>query len=151
MPRLTAPATLYLDQFCGARAVTTSHESAFSNKFALRFQGRWWDARGAGHLGGQHSDPVDVAPGPLFIGLKRADDRVAGRVRVCGGVAVRRLVTAADVPAFEADPQVEPLLAGGQAILAPIDPFRQLDDPQVIAVAAEGHASRGSSYRPAPS
>jgi hypothetical protein len=37
---------------------------------------RRWDAGGAGHLWGQHSDPVDVAPGPLFVRFERADDRV---------------------------------------------------------------------------
>jgi hypothetical protein len=56
-------------------------------------------------------------------------------------VAVRRLVTAADVPAFETDPQVEPLLAGGQAVLAAIDPFRDGVDLDVIAVTAEDHSS----------
>ena len=51
------------------------------------------------------------------------------------------MVTAADVPAFEADPQVEPLLAGDQALLAATYSFRQLGDLDVIAVAAESHAS----------
>jgi hypothetical protein len=78
--------------------------------------------------------------------LERPDDRVAGGVRVGSGVTVRRLVAAANVTAFEADPQMEPLLASGEALLAAIDRFRQLDDLDVIAVAAEGHASRGSSH-----
>jgi hypothetical protein len=52
------------------------------------------------------------------------------------------LVTTADVTALETDSQVEPLLASGQAVLAAIDLFRQLDDLDVTAVAAEGHVSR---------
>ena len=45
---------------------------------SLRSQRRWWDARAAADLRGQHADPVDVAPGPLLAGFERADDRVAG-------------------------------------------------------------------------
>lgn len=103
------------------------------------------------YLWGQHADPVDVAPGPLLARFKRADDRVPGCIRVSRGVPVRRLVTAADVPAFEADAKVEPLLAGSQAILASVYPLRQLADSDVMTVTAEDHWSAGSSCRCAPS
>lgn len=76
---------------------------------------------------------------------------MASRVRVRGGVAVGRLIAAPDVPALEADPQVKPLLARGQAVLAAIDPLGKLGDLDVVAVFAEDHASKGSSHRRARS
>jgi hypothetical protein len=62
---------------------------------------------------------------------------VAGRVCVGGGVAVGRLVAAADVPAFRADPQVEPRAAGDKAVLAAVDGLRELAELDVVVVTAE--------------
>src|SRR5690242_2440017 len=69
------------------------------------------DPRGAVDLGDAQGDVVDVAPAPVLAWLERADDRVLVGARVGGRVAVGRVVAAADVPAFEADAQVQPLPA----------------------------------------
>jgi hypothetical protein len=58
---------------------------------------------------------------------------------VGGGVTVGGFVAAADVATLETDPQVEPLLAGGQAVLAAVDGLRELDYHDVAAVLAENH------------
>ena len=59
------------------------------------------------------------------------------------GVAVRRAVATADMAALEADPQVKPLPAGGEAVLTPIDGLGKLGDPHVVEVGAGSHL-RGS-------
>jgi hypothetical protein len=46
------------------------------------------------------------------------------------------------MPAFQADAQVKPLAAGGQAVLATIDGLRKLGDKNVIEVRAIGHFAR---------
>ena len=71
-------------------------------------------------------DLVDVAPAPVLAGLERADDRVRRGVVVRSRVAVGRVVAAADVAAGEADPEVQPLAAVAQAILAAVDGRREL-------------------------
>src|SRR5882672_6688795 len=68
-----------------------------------------------GHL---ELDLVDVAECPRLPGLERGDHRVAGMKRVLGRVAVGRIVAAADVPAAQAQAQVDPPAAGLQALLA---------------------------------
>src|SRR5207244_8900047 len=91
---------------------------------------------------------VDVAPAPVLPGLERADDRVAALVGVRGRMAVRRIVAAADVSALQADPQVQPLAAGGEAIDAAVDRGGQLRDPDVIEVGAGRHVDRPLSQDP---
>jgi hypothetical protein len=49
-------------------------------------------------------------------------------------VAIGRVVAAADVAAFEADPQMQPAVAGGQASLAPRDGLGQLVKLQILSV-----------------
>src|SRR4051812_16609094 len=49
---------------------------------------------------------VRVAPEPVLVGLEGLDQRVVGLVVVRGGVLVRRLVAAADVPTFDTAPEV---------------------------------------------
>jgi hypothetical protein len=61
---------------------------------------------------------VHVAPAPVFPGLERLDDRVAGRVRVPACVAVRGRVAAADMAAGHAQAQMHPARPGPQALLA---------------------------------
>jgi hypothetical protein len=55
-------------------------------------------------------------------------------------VAVGRVIAAADVPAFETDPQMQPRLARGQAVLAAGDPLRELENLDVVAMPAQDHA-----------
>ena len=63
---------------------------------------------------------VDVAPAPRLALLEAADDRVPGLVEVPVGMPVRRRVAAADVAAGQAQPEVHPLGAVAQALLAPV-------------------------------
>jgi hypothetical protein len=55
-------------------------------------------------------------------------------------VAVGRIVAAADVSTFEADPQVEPRTAGSQALSTAVDGFGKTSDLEVVPVAAQIHA-----------
>jgi hypothetical protein len=73
---------------------------------------------------------------------------MAAGVGVGGGVALWRVIAAAEVPTFEADPQVKPRLSCSQAILAAIDRFRELCDLDVGVVPAEDHVIR--ECRPNP-
>src|SRR5207302_7307134 len=61
---------------------------------------------------------VGVAVRPVLAGLERLDDRVPRPVGVLRRVLVRRVVAAADVPAGHAEPQVDPLVSGFEALLA---------------------------------
>jgi hypothetical protein len=63
---------------------------------------------------------VDEAPTPALPRLERADDRVLRLVEVLRGVAVPRIVTAPDVPARHAEPQVHPTVTAGEALLASV-------------------------------
>src|SRR5438309_1360498 len=63
---------------------------------------------------------VGIAETPLLAGLQRLDHRMLGGVRVLGGVLVLRGVAAADVTATQAQSQVHPLVADGQAFLAAV-------------------------------
>jgi hypothetical protein len=51
-------------------------------------------------------------------------------------VAVRGVVTTADATALQADSQVKPRLARGQALLAAGDLFRKLGELDVVSVRA---------------
>ena len=61
-------------------------------------------------------------------------------------MTVWRVVAAPDVPALEADAEVEPLTADPQAVLAPCDLRRQLADLDGVEVGADDGRS-GTSYR----
>ena len=63
------------------------------------------------------------------------------RLGVCGGVLVRRVVAAADVPAREADAQVQPLAAAGEAVHAAVDGLGELGDRDLVEVRAAGHVA----------
>src|SRR6476659_2626744 len=71
-------------------------------------------------------DLVDIAPAPILAGFDRADDRVRCRVMVRSRMTIRGIVAAADVPTGEADPEVQPLAAVAQALLAAVDGRRKL-------------------------
>ena len=65
---------------------------------------------------------------------------------VRGRVAVRGVVAAADVTAGEADPQVQPLAAVAQAVLAAVDGRGELAQLDLVEVSAERRSS-DSSFR----
>lgn len=70
-------------------------------------------------LAGKHRGLlVYVAPGPGFSRLEGLNQEMAGFMEVLGGVFVLGGVAAADVAALEANPQVNPGVAGLQALLA---------------------------------
>src|SRR5271163_4907350 len=110
-------------------------------------QGRRGDPRGSLDLGHEHRGPVDVAPRPLLARLERPDERVSFRVCVGCCVTVRRVVAATDVPALEADPQMEPRVPRDETLLTSIDAFREDRELDVIKVRAR-HRRTASPPRP---
>jgi len=58
------------------------------------------------HLTQKHF--IHVTPRPIFTRLKGSHDRVAGGVKMFGGVAIRRRVAAAHMSAGQTEPQVDP-------------------------------------------
>src|SRR5206468_1580323 len=83
------------------------------------------------------ADVVDVAPAPLLARLERADDRMRRRLTMRGRVAAGRAVAATNVPARETDPQVQPLPAVAQAVLAAVDRRRELVERDLIEMGAD--------------
>ena len=76
---------------------------------------RWWCPVD------RENDPVGVTPPPVLARLVRPDQWMVGMaLPVGGGVAVRGAVAAADVPTVHADPQVDPSVAGTEAVLATV-------------------------------
>src|SRR4029450_5529552 len=71
-------------------------------------------------------------------------DRVLGAARVRARVRSGGAVAAADVAALQADPQVQPLAAAGEAVLAAVDGLGQLGDVDGVEGGA-GH--QGASRR----
>jgi hypothetical protein len=53
----------------------------------------------------------------MFSRFERADDRMMGGVKVFRGVFVLGIITAADVAALHAHPQVDPRVAHREALL----------------------------------
>jgi hypothetical protein len=66
------------------------------------------------------ADPVDETPPPVLPRLIGPDERMSGRVEVPRRVTPGRVVAAADMGAFEAEPQVDPTTARRQALLTPV-------------------------------
>jgi hypothetical protein len=75
---------------------------------------------------------VGVTPPPVLPGLERPDDRVLRRVPVRCGMAVGRTVAATDVTTGQAEPQVDPLVADAQTILATFS--RRCDLSDLVSV-----------------
>ena len=92
---------------------------------------------------------VDEAVRPRLAGLDRADQRVLVLARVAAGVLVRRRVAAPHLPAAEADAQVDPAVAGLEALLAAGDavPGRDLGDLDLVEMGAGGHAGHATPRR----
>src|SRR3954453_14066518 len=61
---------------------------------------------------------VDIAPAPAFRRIVAFDHRMGGGMEMRGRMLVRRIVAAADMAAGTADPQMQPLAAAFQALLA---------------------------------
>ena len=85
---------------------------------------------------------VDVAPAPVLAGLERTNDRVRRGVVVRGRVPVGGVVAAADMPAGQADPEMQPFAARAQAILAAVNRRRQLADADLVQVATDDLVQR---------
>lgn len=60
---------------------------------------------------------IHIAPAPIFVGFNGLDDGVLGLMKVFGRMFVLGLVAAADVPAGEAQTQVNPGFAHFQTFL----------------------------------
>ncbi len=60
-------------------------------------------------------------------------------VRVASGVTVGRVIATSDLPTLQADAQVQPLAADGEAFGAAVDRLRKLGDLDVIQVRARRH------------
>src|SRR5437868_333449 len=94
---------------------------------------------------GFYVDLVHVAPHPVLAWLHRSNDRVVGLPRVFAGVLVRRGVAAAHGAAAQAHPQMDPLVAGRDALGAAIAVRDDALD-RVPVGAADGAGVEGGRY-----
>src|SRR6201994_425576 len=86
---------------------------------------------------------VDIAPAPGLARLERRDDRVPGREGVPARVPKRRGITAAHVPAGQAQPQVRPRGPESQALLAALRrPWCHWLDQAQVRIGRYRHARR---------
>src|SRR3712207_4849477 len=72
---------------------------------------------------------VGVTPPPVLARLEGLDQGVFGGREMRGGVAVGGLVAAADMPAGHAHPQVNPAVAGAEALLAAVAAWLHVGNP----------------------
>src|SRR5438105_7132918 len=63
---------------------------------------------------------VDEAPAPRLARLERPKDRMMRLAKMCARVLVLRIVATADVPAAQAQAQMNPVVAIAQALLAAV-------------------------------
>src|SRR5271166_4965893 len=105
--------------------------SAFGCGWASVIAGNRLELRGL--IGQIEEDFVDVAPTPAFGRIIALDDRMAGRVEMARGVAMRRIVATADMTASPANPQMQPTRADFETLLA--------------AMGAGGHLCNGGAMR----
>ena len=96
----------------------------------------------------EEAHPVDVAEPPVLLRLVRLDDRVPVRLEVRRGVAVRRVVAAADVAAGHAHPQVHPLPTGAKTVLAPVTAWS--DVAHLVEVSAPVDCGHAETVIPSP-
>jgi len=113
------PNLLFHTDPCRQRAAESQGRDQRSATYVLRVALRWAPWCPVGKLRVRERlravdlerEIVDVAVPPVLTGLVGLDDRVIRRVKVRGRMPVGRLVTAADVTARFAQPQVDPLSA----------------------------------------
>jgi hypothetical protein len=91
---------------------------------------------------------IHITPFPAFPRLKRLDDRVAGIMKMPGGVLVLGLVAAADMPASQTEPQMHPGVPGFQALLAPFGCVRRYFSFGALEVLATFHQNISGSFVP---
>jgi len=60
---------------------------------------------------------IDVAPAPILSRLEGLNNGMVGRVEMFCGMFVLRGIAAANMPAFQANAQVNPAITGLQTIL----------------------------------
>jgi hypothetical protein len=89
---------------------------------------------------------VDVTPPPMFAGLDRSDYRVIRMVEMLRGVAVFRVVTAADMAADQTFAQMHPRIAHLQAFFAAVG--RRLYVANLREVRARFYLHSASQDRP---
>jgi hypothetical protein len=68
-------------------------------------------------IGEVEHDLIDITPSPSFRRVESLDDGMSGRMEVLGCMASRRIVTASDMPACAANPEMNPGLPYLQALL----------------------------------
>src|ERR1035437_65066 len=78
---------------------------------------------------------IDITPAPALRRIIALDDRMLRGVEMPGCVFVGRIVTAADVAAGAADPQMQPLAAALQALLAAERARRDVVDATEVGAA----------------
>ena len=79
---------------------------------------------------------VNEAPAPVLTRLRRAGDRMSLLARMPARVAIGRRIAAADLPARHAHAEMKPPTSNPQALLAPHNGVRQLDDTDLVDVIA---------------
>src|ERR1700722_11538835 len=90
-------------------------------------RGSGWPARTLGVAASPEGSDIrliEVAPAPVLARLEGLHYRVADRIRVGAGMTKWRGVAAADMPARQAQPQVDPGGADPQALLAALGRIR---------------------------
>src|SRR6202008_2234239 len=87
---------------------------------------------------------VDVAPAPVLAGLHGLHDRGPDRVRVGSGMPQGCRAAAADVPARQAQPQVDPRCAEPQSFLAAVRVRAHLADGRHVWIYPYGCHVRAS-------
>ncbi len=65
-----------------------------------------------------HEQVIHITPSPIFPWFDRADDGMAGRVKMLRGVFVLGGITASDVATGEAHSQMDPAVIHGYTFLA---------------------------------
>jgi hypothetical protein len=90
---------------------------------------------------------IDIAPHPRFPSFIGTNQRVLGLMKVFGRVLVLRGIAASDMPARQAQPQVNPGVAGLDAVFANV--FIATPDLDLIQMGAL--ISHVSSNRSRPS
>jgi hypothetical protein len=87
---------------------------------------------------------VHITPDPIFAPLHRLDYGVFGSVKMLGGMLILRGIAAADVAAFQADPQMDPAVAHFHTLLAAFRP--RLGSRTLLQMLTSLHVPPDSQY-----